>query len=66
MSRKIQRGYYMWVPQKVSHICSYIDFFYKILHDFEVKNPISRIERIELLTVSQTQLNFYLQFCVFP
>ena len=42
----------MWVPQKRSHICSYIDFFHKMLHDFEVKNPISNIKRIKLWTVS--------------
>ena len=34
--------------KKKSHICSYIDFCHKVLHDFEVKNPISDIERIEL------------------
>ena len=48
MSRKILRGHCMWVPQKLSHIWSYIDFFHKILHGFEVKNPISSIKRIEL------------------
>ena len=38
----------MWVPQKISHICSYINFFHKILHDFKVKSPIPSIKRIEL------------------
>ena len=31
MSRKNQKGNYMWVPQKLSHICSCIYFFHKVL-----------------------------------
>ena len=34
--------------KKISRICSYIHFFDKVLHDFDVKNPISSIKRIEL------------------
>ena len=38
----------MWVPQKISHIYSRIDFFHKVLHDFQVKNSVSSNKRIEL------------------
>ena len=31
--------------KKVSHICSCIDFFHKVLHDFEVKNTVSSNKR---------------------
>ena len=34
--------------KKISNICSDIDFFHKLLHDSEVKNPFSSIQRIEL------------------
>ena len=33
---------------KISHICSCIDFFHKVSHDFEVKNSVSNNKRIEL------------------
>ena len=33
--------------KKISHICSYNDFFCKALHKFEVENPISNLKRIE-------------------
>ena len=33
---------------KVSHICSCIDFFHKVLHNFKVKNSVSNNKRIEL------------------
>ena len=32
---------------KISHICLCIDFFHKVLHDFQVKNSVSRNKRIE-------------------
>ena len=33
---------------KISHICSCIDFFNKVLHDFDVKTTVSSNKRIEL------------------
>ena len=38
----------MWLPQKISHICSSIDFFHKLFHDFEVKNSVFSEKRIEI------------------
>ena len=40
---------------KISHICSCIDLFHKVLHDFQVKNSVSsnkRIERSDIQVVS--------------
>ena len=40
---------------KISHLCSCIDFFHKVLHDFQVKNSVSsnkRVERSDIQVVS--------------
>ena len=44
-------------------------FLYKVLHDFEAKNPISSIKRIELPDTFKFFIGvmmFYLQFCIIP
>ena len=41
---------------KISHICSYIVFFHKVLHEFEVKNSVSSNKRIELSDIQAVSI----------
>ena len=52
---------------KISHICSCIDFFHKVLHDFEVKNFVSSNKRIELSDIQVVSIMLWLSVnsCVF-
>ena len=45
---------------KISHICSCIDFFHKVLHDFEVKNSVSSNKRIELSDIQVVSIMSWL------
>ena len=35
---------------KISHACSWIDFFHKALHDFQVKNSVSDIQVVSIMS----------------
>ena len=45
---------------KISHICSYIVFFHKVLHEFEVKNSVSSNKRIELSDIQVVSIMSWL------
>ena len=45
---------------KISHICSCIDFFHKVSHDFEVKNSVSNNKRIELSDIQVVSIMSWL------
>ena len=47
-SQNVKKKSNMGLPQKIGHICSSIDFFHNVLHDFEVKNSVSSNKIIEL------------------
>ena len=53
---------------KISHICSCIDFFHKVLHDFEVKNFVSSNKRKELSDIQVVSIISWLSanssFCL--
>ena len=44
----------------INHICSCIDFFDKVLHDFEVKNSVSSNKRIELSDIQVVSIMSWL------
>ena len=65
VKKKAERSLHVGATIKTSHICSYVIFFHEFLNDFEVKNQISSIKRIELsLKYKLFQWFHYLLFTV--
>ena len=67
MSRKNQKGHCIWVPQKISAKCTYIDFFAKYYMILKSKILFLMLKENNSQTYSSCfddVMTFYLQFCL--